>query len=1080
MKDEYIQIFFDDLMKECNIDDPKEFRRLLKVRGIKPISKKKPINKKLAVEIVYRITGRKIELYKYKLKERDRLDEGPLQRKTTKTIKNKIEDWFCKITPETGIKRPQHDHLLGFVCSGGFLIGSQSSYFPIKLDSSINIMIGDRGAGKSTALNLCSILANSISEETDILVTMLLNILKVEAEETSDFSRRVRKVLRQYGIINYACFYRQKQKTICYYVDIKKGIFSLLERQNREQKWISSKQEYPTIGNSMQILQQGEVLRIADENNKFYLNNILDALYPNLYRKRQQFTFLVKKIDAQFANFKPTHWKLNYDRLYRFIDQRYAELQQIWMNINDGNVNDNTIPQILKEYIDLYNSIDHSQIPKSIVQLLNSSSYDTLYALYLGNSIDYLMEKLSEIEQLSDKELGQISTLFVAKNKEGLNTEKTDKDLIQNPLSIDNEDLSLLSQRIEKLSDQDIDIEQEEEVEVVEETQKIIKERKIFLKSSLKKVESSVHKKLIGIAREIANFLHTRIIFLRALLHIYKKSQVVWNSPLQALVERYINLINKRIELIKEQEKKCHSITLILNKDDIGINVFTNRGQKVIATHRKEIRRLNKISEIYYKLEQATPSIKFSELLHLSNIYEDTVTDFLERLTEICSDIITPESTKLINLEDKFLFNPIKIELQQGSVYRDFEQLSFGQKSGIILKMVLESANKNIIILDQPEDNLDAHSIVNMLAPTLKSLGTNRQIIIATHNSSLVMGLHSRNLLVLESLGYSGRIRIQGSIYERDVTREMLDVLEGGIPSFELKMKIYEDFIHQVSGVIQDMDIMMIENSFRRRTIDGLRNFLQPIISDRSLLDFLRHELKQRDSSRIHKDIHSVRENLLTNTKNENRNWNKLIEQVDSLFDRLDKHIVRMQESIEEIRLMDTQPRPRKFNIYNMLLDIKNEYITKISKKRKIHIEISSQLADKLIYADEDHFKLIFRNLLNNSLRATEKKVIENMFHRHSANLIEEIRIEIDKTSEQGLALLYMDNGSGILPEIRQKLYIERCSDQKGKDHGQGGIIIRKLLDLNNGSIQILESTTNGYKTGTIQRISIDWESNKR
>jgi hypothetical protein len=60
---------------------------------------------------------------------------------------------------------------------GGFLSGSEDPHFSLKLAPHVNILIGDRGSGKSTALNLLGLLADSVSEEADDLVTKLLALL---------------------------------------------------------------------------------------------------------------------------------------------------------------------------------------------------------------------------------------------------------------------------------------------------------------------------------------------------------------------------------------------------------------------------------------------------------------------------------------------------------------------------------------------------------------------------------------------------------------------------------------------------------------------------------------------------------------------------------------------------------------------------------------------------------------------------------------------------------------------------------------------------------------------------------------
>jgi sensor histidine kinase regulating citrate/malate metabolism len=59
------------------------------------------------------------------------------------------------------------------------------------------------------------------------------------------------------------------------------------------------------------------------------------------------------------------------------------------------------------------------------------------------------------------------------------------------------------------------------------------------------------------------------------------------------------------------------------------------------------------------------------------------------------------------------------------------------------------------------------------------------------------------------------------------------------------------------------------------------------------------------------------------------------------------------------------------------------------------------------------------------------------------------------------------------LPNVRKRLYVERCSTQQGEEHGYGGIIIRKLLDLNGGAIQVVDTQYGGIGSLTIQKITL-------
>lgn len=390
-------------MQECHIDDPDEFRRLLRRNGMPSIPSKGEIDHDIANQIVKRLMGRNINWYKYKVRERDQLDEGPLKKQSTESTLALIESWYGKICREGQFELPEKDHLLGIVCSGGFLQGADESNFVIRLSPSTNIFIGDRGAGKSTALNLLGVLSNSISEETDVLVTRLLNLFKTTPDEIAAFTRRIRKILHQYSVERFSCFFKRDHTISCFYVDLSENTFDLLARHDG--KWHPVPEFDVNIGPSMQILQQGEVIRISESRNEFFLNNILDALYVDLYGKRVGIAKEIKKLSVQAGNYKKANLEFDVRRINEFIDKRSNELRTFWDDIKRGNVSDKTI-QILNDYrkILLRGGKKTDFEPESkIFQLLQGDETD-FFNLYLGRIANFLKREVSQLQRIKDQQ----------------------------------------------------------------------------------------------------------------------------------------------------------------------------------------------------------------------------------------------------------------------------------------------------------------------------------------------------------------------------------------------------------------------------------------------------------------------------------------------------------------------------------------------------------------------------------------------------------------------------------------------------------------------------------------------------
>ena len=325
------EISVEDLMKECNFDNVAEFRSVLKGRNdLRHISLRRSVSRDDANMIVRKLTGQDIDWYKYKVQERDLTDVGPLKQKSAVAERKLVANWYHRLTASYEVEPSGLDCLLGLVCKGGFLEGEiEQAEFMVKLDLNINIFIGDRGTGKSTILSLLGLMTESVSEETDALVTQLVDVLSPTEKNISSksqiasFSRTTRKLLHRYSIQQYAIFFTHNREFFCYYVDINKGEFDIFEYQDRNWNAVKANR---LIRPSILLLQQGEVLRIAEDRNQFYLNNILDALYPDLHHKRTKFVQNVKRTVNQFEHFRPNYQRIDIYRLRRFFRKREREL----------------------------------------------------------------------------------------------------------------------------------------------------------------------------------------------------------------------------------------------------------------------------------------------------------------------------------------------------------------------------------------------------------------------------------------------------------------------------------------------------------------------------------------------------------------------------------------------------------------------------------------------------------------------------------------------------------------------------------------------------------------------------------
>ena len=109
--------------------------------------------------------------------------------------------------------------------------------------------------------------------------------------------------------------------------------------------------------------------------------------------------------------------------------------------------------------------------------------------------------------------------------------------------------------------------------------------------------------------------------------------------------------------------------------------------------------------------------------------------------------------------------------------------LSDGQRNTAVLALIL-SQDGGPLIIDQPEDELDSNFIFRELIPMLRKVKTKRQLIISTHNANLPVNGDSEFVYALEANGGHGTELAQGGLDLSNVTKAVLDIMEGSEEAF--------------------------------------------------------------------------------------------------------------------------------------------------------------------------------------------------------------------------------------------------------------------------------------------------------
>lgn len=154
--------------------------------------------------------------------------------------------------------------------------------------------------------------------------------------------------------------------------------------------------------------------------------------------------------------------------------------------------------------------------------------------------------------------------------------------------------------------------------------------------------------------------------------------------------------------------------------------------------------------------------------------------------------IFSKENTRFL----EFNINSKESSQQLDILYKEVGVLSLGQKVVAMLNFLLAysdySKDFRPLIIDQPEDNLDNRYIYRHLVQQFRDVKAQRQIILATHNATIVTNSMTDQVVIMESDGINGWIESQGYVSEKYIKNHIINQLEGGKNSFKHKMSIYE------------------------------------------------------------------------------------------------------------------------------------------------------------------------------------------------------------------------------------------------------------------------------------------------
>jgi ABC-type bacteriocin/lantibiotic exporter with double-glycine peptidase domain len=103
---------------------------------------------------------------------------------------------------------------------------------------------------------------------------------------------------------------------------------------------------------------------------------------------------------------------------------------------------------------------------------------------------------------------------------------------------------------------------------------------------------------------------------------------------------------------------------------------------------------------------------------------------------------------------------------------------------------LLAQKENNVLIIDQPEDDLDNQTIYDEVIKEVKKIKGNMQFIFATHNANIPVLGDSEKVI---AFSYNERkiTSHSGTIDNHQTQRFIVDIMEGGDEAFNRRKNIY-------------------------------------------------------------------------------------------------------------------------------------------------------------------------------------------------------------------------------------------------------------------------------------------------
>lgn len=122
---------------------------------------------------------------------------------------------------------------------------------------------------------------------------------------------------------------------------------------------------------------------------------------------------------------------------------------------------------------------------------------------------------------------------------------------------------------------------------------------------------------------------------------------------------------------------------------------------------------------------------------------------------------------------------------------KDLSDHSLGQRASALILFILSQRENDLIVIDQPEDDLDNQTIFEDVIKLIRILKPSIQFIFATHNANFPVLGDAEQVGACTFIAEKGAIQV-GSIDEPEIQEAIVSIMEGGQEAFARRKEIYQ------------------------------------------------------------------------------------------------------------------------------------------------------------------------------------------------------------------------------------------------------------------------------------------------